>query len=74
MIAVETHRGGEKWHADLNDPFPDFRIRSYHMRGIRNETPRASIGGPLIRERLYVITALQYFLDKVPSRTLRIPV
>jgi hypothetical protein len=73
VVAVETRRGGEKWHADLNDPFPDFRIRSYHMRGIRNETPRASVGGPLIHNRLYVITALLYLLDKVPNRTLGFP-
>jgi hypothetical protein len=73
VVAVETRRGGDKWHADLNDPFPDFRIRSYHMRGIRNETPRASIGGPLIHNRLYVITALLYFLDKSPNRTLPFP-
>ena len=33
VVAVETKRGGEKWHADMNDPFPDFRIRSFHMRG-----------------------------------------
>jgi hypothetical protein len=73
VVAVETRRGGDKWHADLNDPFPDFRIRSYHIRGIRNWTPRASFGGPLIRERLYFITAFQYFVEKVPSRTLPFP-
>ena len=73
VVAVETRRGGDKWHADLNDPFPDFRIRSYHMRGIRNETPRASVGGPLIKDRLYIITALLYFLDKSPNRTLPFP-
>jgi hypothetical protein len=73
VVAVETKRGGDKWHADLNDPFPDFRIRSYHMRGIRNETPRASVGGPLIHNRLYVMTALLYFLDKSPNRTLPFP-
>ena len=73
VVAVETRRGGDKWHFDLNDPFPDFRIRSYHMRGIRNETPRASVGGPLIHNRLYVITALLYFLDKSPNRTLPFP-
>ncbi len=73
VVAVETRRGGEKWHADLNDPFPDFRIRSYHMRGIRNETPRAVLGGPLIADRLFFISALQYFLDKVPNRTLGFP-
>ena len=73
VVAVETRRGGDKWHADLNDPFPDFVIRSYHMEGIRNETPRGVIGGPLIHNRLYFITALQYFLDKAPSRTLPYP-
>jgi len=74
VIAVETRRGGEKWHAELNDPFPDFRVRSYHMVGIRNETPRFVVGGPLIRNRLYFTSSLQYLLDKVPSRTLSFPV
>ena len=73
VVAVETRRGGEKWHAELNDPFPDFRIRSWHMRGIRNETPRAVLGGPLIPNRLYFISALTYFFEKTPSRTLGFP-
>ncbi len=73
VVAVETRRGGEKWHAELNDPFPDFRIRSYHMRGIRNETPRGVVGGPLIRDKLYFNSALVYYLDKVPNRTLGFP-
>ncbi len=73
VVAVETRRGGEKWHAELNDPFPDLRVRSYHPRGIRNETPRGVFGGPLIPNRLYFISSLQYILDKVPSRTLGFP-
>lgn len=73
VVAVETRRGGDKWHADLNDPFPDFRIRSYHIVGVRNETPRGVVGGPLIPNRLYLITALQYILDKTANRTLPFP-
>ena len=73
VVAVETRRGGDKWHYDLNDPFPDFFIRSYHMQGIRNETPRAAAGGPLIKDRLFINAAMQYILDKVPSRTLPFP-
>lgn len=73
VVAVETRRGGEKWHAELNDPFPDFRIRSWHMRGIRNETPRGVVGGPLIRNKLYTNAALQYFYQRDPSRTLPFP-
>jgi hypothetical protein len=73
VIAVETKRGGEKWHAELNDPFPDVRVRSYHLRGIRNETPRAVLGGPLIHQRIYLNTAFQFFYQKEPSRTLPFP-
>ncbi len=73
VVAVETKRGGEKWHGELNDPFPDFRVRSYHLRGIRNETPRAVLGGPLLREKLYLNSAIVYYLDKVPNRTLGFP-
>ena len=50
VVAVETRRGGEKWHAELNDPFPDFRIRSWHMRGIRDVSPRGVLGGPLLAQ------------------------
>ncbi|HVW11262.1 MAG TPA: carboxypeptidase regulatory-like domain-containing protein, partial [Bryobacteraceae bacterium] len=73
VVAVETKRGGDKWHYDLNDPFPDFRIRSYHMRGIMDWTPHVVVGGPVIKNRLFIISALQYYLDKVQNRTLPFP-
>ncbi len=73
VVAVETKRGGEEWHVGLNDPFPDFRVRSAHLRGIRNENPRFVLSGALIRNRLYFISSLQYILDKVPNRTLYFP-
>ncbi len=73
VVAVETRRGGEKWHVSLNDPFPDFRIRSDRLRGIRNETPRFSLGGPVFKNRLYFMSSLQYLLDKVPNKTLFFP-
>lgn len=73
VVSVETHRGGDKWHAELNDPFPDFRIRSHHVDGLRNSTPRLLFGGPAIHDRLYLITELQYYLDKHPNLTLPYP-
>jgi len=73
VVAVETKRGGDKWHADLNDPFPDFRIRSFHMRGIRDESPRFVGDGPLIKNRLFFISALQYYFYRDSVRTLPFP-
>ena len=73
VVAVETKRGGPKWHFDVNDLFPDFRIRSWHMVGIRNETPRFALGGPIIRNRFFINSAIIYILDKIPSRTLGFP-
>ncbi len=73
VVAVETRRGGDKWHTDLNDPFPDFRVRSAHMIGIRNETPRGARGGPINQNRHNFSTALLDDLDKSQDRTLGFP-
>ncbi|HEY2844580.1 MAG TPA: TonB-dependent receptor [Bryobacteraceae bacterium] len=73
VVAVETKRGGEKWHADLNDPFPDFRIRSFHMRGIRDESPRFVGDGPLVKDRVFISSALQYYFRRDSDRTLPFP-
>src|SRR5436853_469659 len=33
LVSVETRRGGDKWKWELNDPRPEFRIRSWELRG-----------------------------------------
>jgi len=74
VVAVETRRGGNAWHSELNDPFPDFRFRSWHMVGIRDETPRSAFSGPVIKDKLYLMQALQYGVIKRPEKTLPWPV
>jgi len=66
VVVVDTKRGGERWHAELNDPTPELRLRSGHIRGIRGFTPRLSFSGPLIRHRLYLFQSAEYRLNKVP--------
>ena len=73
VVAVETRRGGDSWHAELNDPLPDFRWRSWRMRGLRDSTPRLLFSGPLMHQRLYFLTAIQYEMAKKPERTLPFP-
>src|SRR5207249_10663063 len=48
LVSVETRRGGDKWKWELNDPFPEFRIRSWQLRGLKTATPRINFEGPLI--------------------------
>ena len=55
LVSVETRRGGEEWKWELNDPFPEFYIRSWHLRGLRTATPRVNFEGPIIPGKLYLL-------------------
>jgi hypothetical protein len=74
LVSVETRRGGDKWKIELNDPFPDFFIRSYHMHGIKDATPRLNFGGPIIPGKLYFTEGLEYEMRKTEAYTLPWPV
>lgn len=73
LVSVETRRGGDQWKWELNDPFPDFRIRSYHMQGIKDATPRLNFGGPLIPGKLYFTEGFEYEMRKTEVYTLAWP-
>jgi hypothetical protein len=64
VIAVETRRGGEKWNFELNDPLPEFRFRSWDVRGLKSATPRITFGGPIIPERLYLTESAEYEIHR----------
>jgi hypothetical protein len=74
VISAETRRGGEKWVYSLNDPLPEFRIRSGHLVGMNSATPRLNVSGPLIRNHLYGLAANEYLMHKNKVRTLPFPV
>ncbi len=73
LVSVETRRGGDKWNVELNDPFPDFRIRSYHLRGIRDATPRLNFSGPLLKNKFFVSEGFEYEDRKTEVITLPFP-
>ncbi len=73
VVSVETRRGGDKWNFELNDPLPEFRIFSGHLRGLRDASPRIVFNGPLIANRFYLSQGVEYELKKRPVRTLPFP-
>jgi hypothetical protein len=73
LVSVETRRGGEEWKWELNDPLPEFYIRSWHLRGLRTATPRLNFEGPLIAGKLYFSEGFEYAVRKTPVFTLPFP-
>lgn len=73
VVSAETRRGGEKWTFSLNDPLPEFRIRSGHLRGLRSATPRINFSGPLVSNRIFFLEGAEFLLNKASVRTLPFP-
>ena len=73
VVSAETRRGGDKWDFSLNDPFPDFRIRSAHLQGVRDASPRFNVSGPLISDKLFFSEGVEYLLYKQEVLTLPFP-
>jgi outer membrane receptor for ferrienterochelin and colicin len=73
VVTAETKPGGNKWHYDLNDPLPEFRIRSGHLRGLKSATPRLSFGGPIVPDRVSFSEGLEFVDNKIEIRTLPFP-
>jgi hypothetical protein len=73
VVTAETRPGGNEWHYDLNDPLPEFRIRSGHVRGLKSATPRISFGGPIVPDRVSFSEGLEFVDNKIPISTLFFP-
>jgi hypothetical protein len=73
LVSVETKRGGDKWKWELNDPFPEFRIRSWHLRGLKTATPRLNFEGPILPGKLYMAEGFEYEVRKTAVYTLPFP-
>ena len=73
LVSVETRRGGDKWKWELNDPLPEFRIRSYELRGLKTATPRLNFEGPILPRKLFISEGTEYELRKTAVYTLPFP-
>jgi hypothetical protein len=64
VVSVETRRGGDKWNFELNDPFPEMRFLNGGLRGLRTFTPRVTLNGPVIANKLWFSQGAEYRIDK----------
>ncbi len=73
LVSVETRRGSDEWKWELNDPFPDFIIRSWRLHGVRDATPRLNAEGPIVKNKLFFSEGFEYEIRKVQVHTLPFP-
>lgn len=73
VVSTVTRGGGDKWDFELNDPFPEFRIRSLHLQGLRSVSPHVNFSGPLLHKKLYFAQSTEVVIDKNPTLVLPFP-
>ena len=70
---IETRRGGDKLHFEVNDFLPDPRFENGKIIGIRDDAPHINFNGPIIKDRLFFSQSLGYTISKTPVRGLKFP-
>ena len=70
---IETRRGGDKFHFEINDFLPDFRFINGKIVGVRDDAPHVNFNGAIIKSRLFFSQSLGYTISKVPVRGLSFP-
>lgn len=72
LVVIQTRQGTNQWHFRMNDIDPSFRVdRSNNLKitGLMEFAPRVEIGGPLVKDKLFIEQAAQYryYATDVPS-------
>jgi outer membrane receptor protein involved in Fe transport len=73
LTNIETRRGGDKWHYEVNDFLPDFRFHNGRFYGIQDDAPHINFNGPLVKDKLFISQSLGYTISKQPVRGLVFP-
>jgi hypothetical protein len=74
VIVVSTRSGANKWAATVNNFLPGFVLKRgsnpFHVIGLASMEPHLAIGGPILKNRLFVAQSTQFRYDsgEVASR------
>jgi carboxypeptidase family protein len=60
VTIVDTQSGGDKWHMTVNDLEPRLRFRDGALHGLESWTPRATVGGPLVKGKVNLLQSTQF--------------
>ena len=73
LTTITTKAPASKWEWELNDFVPTPRIRSGHIVGIEDDSPRLYLTGPLLGDKFTFSEAFTYDFSREPVRGLAWP-
>lgn len=73
LTSIETKPPSDRWHYELNDLLPTLRVKSGHIVGIADDSPRLTFTGPILANRLNFSESVIYDFVKQPVRGLPWP-
>ena len=68
LSTIETKAPPSQWQYSLMDFVPGVRGKNGQIVGVSAETPRAFVGGPLIKDKLNISEAFDYTIKNQPVR------
>lgn len=66
VTAIETRAGTNDWKFVINNVLPRTRKRNGAIRGVEVAQPRVAIGGPIIKDKLFLFQSLEYRYVRTP--------
>jgi hypothetical protein len=73
LTSIETKPPTGQFHFEVNDVVPTPRIKSGHIVGVADDSPRLNVTGPMLLNRLNFSESITYELSKQPVRGLPWP-
>ncbi|HUJ39678.1 MAG TPA: TonB-dependent receptor [Candidatus Acidoferrales bacterium] len=70
VTEVETRSGTDQWKYLFTNFFPRLRRRGGHTVGLESITPRLTVAGPLVHQKLYIFQSFDYRFVRVPVESL----
>jgi hypothetical protein len=63
LVVIQTRRAGDEWKIRLNNLDPSFRTKRgspVNLYGVQWWAPRLEVGGPIVKDRLFIEQTAQY--------------
>lgn len=70
VTSVETRSGTDKWKFMVYNFLPRPRRRAGTIMGIASATPRVTVAGPLLKDKLYLFQSVDYRFERTSVPTL----